>query len=63
VQNLANFLQRDEVIHRNAIRRQIDGDFCDVNRPGKCGVGFSTIGLIVPEDAAGRFTSQKSPSI
>src|SRR5438132_5439989 len=54
VENAANFLQRDEVVHRYAVRRQVNSDCSDINRPGKCRVCFSAVFLIIPENAGRR---------
>jgi hypothetical protein len=40
--------------HRSSDHR----DFRDVNRPGKCRVGFASIFLIVPENVAGRLVTR-----
>src|SRR3984893_12411692 len=58
MQNLTNFLEGHEVVHRYAIRRQINRDLRDVNRPSKRRVGFSSIFLIVPENIAGRLVAR-----
>jgi len=58
MQNLANFLECNEIVHRHTIRSQINRNCSDINRPGKCSIGFSSIFFIVPENISGRLVTR-----
>ena len=53
MKHFADFLQRDEIVDGNAVGREVDGDFGDVNGPGESGVGFAAVVFIVPKNAFG----------
>src|SRR5580704_17481954 len=54
VKHSPNFLERDKIVYRNAVSCQVNCDLRNVNRPGICGVSFSPIFLIVPENVGRR---------
>ena len=60
MKDFSDFLKSDEIIYRYAVGGEIDGDFRDVDCPGKRGVGLAAIFLIVPEYAFGLFVLRQA---
>ena len=63
MQHLANFLQRHEIVDRHAVGRQINCHFRDVDRPGKGGVRFPAILVVIPEHIGRRFVACPRPEL
>ncbi len=60
MKNLADFLQRNEVVHGHGISCQVHRDFRNVHGPRKGRVGLAAIFFIVPVDIARRFIARVS---
>src|SRR5579862_5007250 len=58
VEHSANLLQRDEIVHGDAVVGQVHRNFRDVNSPSECSVRFAAISLVVPEDSWRRFITR-----
>ena len=57
MEDFADFLDRVEVGDGCGVGGGVDSNFRDVNRPSVGGVGFATVGFVVPEDVAGGFVA------
>jgi hypothetical protein len=61
VKNFADLLQGYEIFDGRAVGREVDGNFSNINSPGKSRIGLTAIFLVIPKNARWGVVARKRP--